>query len=67
MSIEVEIEVAPDGTTKIEVNGVQGPSCAVQTDALIRALGGTVVSDQKKPEFYQAAGETVQVKGKEVW
>jgi len=67
MSVEVVVTVDPQGLTTIEVNGVQGPSCAVQTDALIRSLGGTVVSDQKKPEFYQADNEKAKVSGKEVW
>ena len=53
MSHEVIVEIDEQGRANIEVNGVVGDSCSVVTGALIRELGGEVVSDDKKPEFYQ--------------
>jgi hypothetical protein len=69
MTVEIEVTIRPDGTTTVDVNGVQGPSCAISTDALIRALGGAVVEDNKKAEFYQAqtTKEVAKAGGKEVW
>lgn len=65
MAIQVEVTVRPDGTTVVEINGVQGPSCSIQTGAIIRALEGEVVSDVKKPEFYQTTKDSD--KQKEGW
>lgn len=56
MSTEVIVNIDRDGKATIEVNGVQGPSCALVTDKLVKALGGGVVSDEKKPEFYVTEG-----------
>ena len=53
MSKEVDVLIDEDGTITIEVNGVVGPGCTEYTDALIKALDGDVISDNKKPEFYQ--------------
>jgi hypothetical protein len=55
---EVIVEINSKGETKIEVNGIQGPGCALITGRLLQELGGEVVSDDKKPEFYQPTSET---------
>lgn len=60
---KVEVVIGPDGTVKVEVDGVQGSSCQLHTGALIRALGGDVVEDVKKPEFYQTTRDSEKVKG----
>lgn len=61
----IEVTINPDGTTKIEVEGMQGNSCSIHTEALSRALGGKVLSDEKKPEFFQTqtTKDKDQVKG----
>ena len=62
MSKEVEVVIAENGTITIEVDGVVGSSCTEYTDALLKALGGDVISDTKKPEFYQKEKATQKVK-----
>lgn len=62
MATEIEVTINPDGTTKIEVNGMQGSGCSLHTNALVQALGGKVVSDEKKPEFFQTEKDKEQIK-----
>ena len=59
--MEVVVNVNPDGSTEIEVNGVKGEGCTKYTDAVIKALGGDVTSDEKKPDFYEKADDNVKV------
>lgn len=63
MPKKVIVDVASDGTVKIEVEGVVGPSCQTITDALLESVGGDVVSDDKKPEFYEQESEEVSAGG----
>lgn len=63
MSTQVVAVIEPDGTVRLEVNGVCGPSCQTYTDAVAAALGGGVVSDEKKPEFYQSEVTADKVQG----
>lgn len=58
----IEVTINPDGTTHAEVFGACGDSCRQHTDALAAALGGEVVSDEKKPEFYQTTQEKERVR-----
>ena len=51
--MEVKVTVNEDGTTEVDVNGVQGPDCKKYTDAVAKALGGEILSETKKPEFHQ--------------
>jgi hypothetical protein len=53
--MEIKVTVNEDGTTEIDVNGVQGPECGKYTEAVAQALGGDVVADTKKPEYTQAS------------
>ena len=62
MSKTIEIIIDEDGTTHIEVNGAVGPECQKYTEAIKKALGGAVVSEDKKPEFYQTEGSKTKVK-----
>jgi hypothetical protein len=48
----ITITVSPDGTPKIEVNGVKGQSCKDVTKAVEKALG-TVSTDKDTPEMYE--------------
>lgn len=47
---EIEVFIAPDGTTRIEVRGVNGTTCLDLTADLEAALGGDVVSREMTPE-----------------
>ena len=62
MSKQVEAVIDTDGSVTIEVDGVAGPSCTEYTDAVVNALGGEVISDTKKPEFYQKEKTTQKVR-----
>ena len=58
----IEVIINEDSTVSIEVNGIIGPKCENYTNALVRALGGTVTSDNKKPEYYQKEGGRIKQK-----
>ncbi len=58
--MEVKVTVSPDGSTEIEVNGVKGTGCTKYTDAIVKALGGDVTSDKKKPEYHEQAEDNVK-------
>jgi hypothetical protein len=44
------VVIAPDGTVRIEVRGVNGPACLAATADLEAALGGQVVSREMTSE-----------------
>lgn len=46
----VIIDVSPDGTTEIAVNGVKGQACSDVTKSLIDALGGDVAETRPTTE-----------------
>lgn len=47
---EVEVFIAPDGTTRIEVRGVPGAGCLDLTAGLEAALGGQIVNRELTAE-----------------
>jgi hypothetical protein len=49
--VQLEIEIAPDGTVRIETKGLKGESCLAETDSLEKALG-EVKSRAKTAEYY---------------
>lgn len=63
MGVQIEVTVAVDGETKVEVIGCPsrplGRQCADLTRALEQALG-EVAEDVKKPEFYRRAHQAQQ-------
>ena len=59
---QIEVVLNEDSTVSIEVNGVIGPKCENYTNALVRALGGAVISNDKKPEYYQKEGGRIKQK-----
>jgi hypothetical protein len=50
---EVEVVIAPDGTTRVEVRGMAGLGCVELTADLENALGGQVVSREYTAEAYE--------------
>ena len=50
MNKQITVEVAPDGSIKIEGHGFSGPSCEKATRFLEEALG-TVTQRKRKPEY----------------
>ena len=59
---KVTVTISKDGTTEIDVDGVKGSGCQQYTDAVLKALGGSVIKDEKKPEFYESNASTVKAK-----
>jgi biopolymer transport protein ExbD len=57
----IDVTIDPDGTIHIDMEGYSGTECEADFKKIVKALG-TVVSQRKKPEYYQ--GNKVQIKGK---
>ena len=57
--MKITVEISEDGTSVIDVDGIKGPQCTEYTKAIIQALGGDVLSDEKKPEYHQQETKTV--------
>ncbi|MCL1864452.1 MAG: DUF2997 domain-containing protein [Spirochaetes bacterium] len=53
---ELVIDIAPDGTVKLEVQGVSGPSCMELTKDLELEIGEVLVTE-KKAEYFSVAGK----------
>lgn len=51
---ELEIEIAPDGTTKLKTHGIKGSECEAELKPLEAALGKSV-SRERTPEYYEKA------------
>jgi len=60
----IEVVIGRDGKSKVEIHEGAGEGCALLTNKVRRALGGEVISEQKKPEFYEVAEEG-QVRGRD--
>jgi len=58
--VEVKVTIHEDGTVETEVNGMKGSGCKQYTDAVIKALGGEVVKEEIKPEFYETDSESLK-------
>lgn len=54
---EIEVSIAPDGTTRIEVRGVSGTSCLDLTADLEAALGGEIVEREMTAEAQAVIGQ----------
>lgn len=57
--MEINVTINPDGTTKVDIECAVGNECETVTDAIKQALAGEVVSDVKKPEYYEEREGTV--------
>ena len=60
----VTVTIHPDDNTEIDVDGFAGQGCDQITEAVIKALGGKKITDEKKPEYYQGVGASGKVKVK---
>jgi hypothetical protein len=47
---EIDVFVAPDGSVRLQVRGVQGRACLSLTQGLEQLLGGEISSRQMRPE-----------------
>lgn len=57
---EIEVVIAPDGTTNIEVRGVSGAGCLDLTADLEKALGGEVVDRTMTAEAQASLPDRVE-------
>jgi hypothetical protein len=57
---EIDVVIDKDGSVKIEVRGVKGPSCLDLTRELEAALGGQVAEREMTPEANEVSQETTQ-------
>jgi len=57
MNKTITIIVAPDGQTKVETHGFDGPSCTDASKFLETALGRTM-EQQYKPEYFLTNNHT---------
>lgn len=61
MKIRVTIPFDPSKPTKVQVSGVDGPSCVALTEGVERALGQ--VQDRQETEEYQRQPDQMIVQG----
>ena len=59
---KIKVTISDDGTVEVDVNGVKGSGCQKYTDAVLKALGGELLKDEKKPEYYESESNTVSAK-----
>lgn len=57
---KITVTISNGGQVEVDVNGVKGPSCQKYTDAIVKAISGEVIKDEKKPEFYEKAANSVK-------
>lgn len=59
---KITVTVSNGGEVEVDIDGMVGGECQPYVDSIKKALGGEVIKDEKKPEFYQKAGTTLKVK-----
>lgn len=53
MAKEIEFRIKPNGELSVETFGMKGPEeCSKIIEKAMIGLGGTMVDDKKKPEYY---------------
>lgn len=57
---ELVVTVEKDGKTRIEVNGEQGAVCTDMTKTLAANMRLAVLTEELKPEFYEAVIENTE-------
>jgi len=61
---QIRAEVSANGTTRVDVDKVQGNRCEQMVSQLARAIGAEVTSMQKKNASFQLPGEPTQTHSK---
>ena len=57
----IEIHIKESGEIHWETSGFQGETCAKEAERVMQAIGGTVVEEKKKPEYYEGGDNPVSV------
>ena len=60
MERRIVIKVYDDGRAKVEALGFIGNECFGATQPYIEALGGEVVEEELKPEYYRTVNHNVR-------
>jgi len=55
MQQEIQVDIGPDGSVRIDAAGFSGPDCEQATAFLEQALG-TVTARRRKPEYHARRG-----------
>lgn len=50
---DIEITISPSGEVSFTIKGVKGSACLSETKFLEKALGGSVIEQEKTSEYYQ--------------
>ena len=58
----VKVTIKPGGEIEVDVDGVKGSGCEKYTEAVLKAVNGDVIKDEKKPEYYAGTSNTVKAK-----
>ena len=61
--VEIEVEIAPDGTVRLTTHGLKGETCLVETQSLEKAIG-KVTQREKTREAFEKAGINQTIKRK---
>lgn len=62
----ITVDIAPDGTPKIEAHNFQGVGCAAATKGIEMVLAGgdnSAVDQKKKGDYWQTTGQGNTLKG----
>lgn len=60
MAQELEFRIKPDGSLSIETFGFTGPeACSKAIEQARIGIGGEIVDDEKKPEYWDDGGQNV--------
>lgn len=60
---QVKVKIDNKGNYTTEMIGYEGTSCATASQKLEVLLGGEVIGEKKKPEYYEGDGDNpVEVK-----
>jgi hypothetical protein len=52
----IEVTIDKDGGVKTDLQGFKGKGCKAIADAFSQALGGKVVNESVKSEYYEGGG-----------
>ena len=52
MAKEIEYTIKPNGEVSIETFGTVGHECTKIVDKVVATIGGVIIDDEKKKEYY---------------
>lgn len=64
MEERIELIIDGNGNIEIETHGFVGQACEQTVKQVLNGLGGTVVEERHKPEYYEDGDNPVEVLSK---